>query len=98
MAAEIGARIRGPRRYPLRVAWLYGRMLRQHVLTNLSYETDFLLTIGASALTQALGFVFLEVVFSRIPSVRGWTFWQTALLYAMLLLVRGLAAVFGEGA
>ncbi len=92
------ARICGPRAYPLRVVWLYGRLLRQHVLARLSYETDILLSIGASALTQALGLVFLRVVFDRIPSVRGWTFWDAVLLYGLLLVVRGLAAAFGDGA
>ena len=38
------------------------------------------------------------MVFARIPYVRGWTFWQAALLYGLLLGVRGLAAAFGEGA
>ncbi len=98
MGVDADRRIHGPRPYALRVLWLYGRMLGQHALARLSYETDFLLTIGASALTQVLGLIFLGVVFSRIPSVRGWTFWQAALLYGLLLEVRGLAAAFGEGA
>ncbi len=77
--------------------WLYWRLLGQHVRARLTYEADFLLSIGASALTRVLGFVFLQVVFSRIPAVRGGTFWQAAFLYGILLLVRGVAVAFGEG-
>ncbi len=88
----------GPRPGAARTVWLYWRLLGRHVLARMSYETDFLLSIGASALTQALGLIFLQVVFSRIPAVRGWTYWQTAVLYGLLLVVRGLAAAFGDGA
>ena len=80
-----------------RNAYLYRRIMGQNLRAALEYQSDFLLSVGSAMLTQGLGLVFLGVVFSLIPSINGWSFWQIVFIYASIFLTEGFASLFFEG-
>ena len=82
---------------PGRVLFLYRRLFGQQLKAILEYSSDFYVMIGAAALTQIVGFLFLWVVFSRIPVIQGWTFWEVAFMYAMIYFSEGVGSLFFEG-
>jgi ABC-2 type transport system permease protein len=80
-----------------RHVFLYFRFFNQRLKAMIEYETDFLITIAVAVMTQALGLVFLYVVYQRIPEINGWTFWEVAVMYAMVYLTEGFVSLFFNG-
>jgi ABC-2 type transport system permease protein len=85
------------RRRPARNVYLYYRLLSQRIKAVLSYQTDFLIGIVATTVTQGLGLVFLSVIFQKIPHIQGWDFWEVAYIYAMVIFAEGAASFFFNG-
>jgi ABC-type uncharacterized transport system, permease component len=85
------------RNTPRRILFLYRRLFGQQLKAILEYSSDFYVMIGAAALTQIVGFLFLWVVFSRIPVIQGWGFWEVAFMYAMIYFSEGVGSLFFEG-
>jgi ABC-2 type transport system permease protein len=82
---------------PARAVYIYFRFMTQHLKAILEYQADFLITLAAALLTQLLGFVFLWVVYQRIPEINGWGFWEVAFIYAMIFFTEGFASLFFNG-
>lgn len=76
---------------------LYLRLLIVHQRAQLEYRADALIGIAGTLLTQLAGFVFVWALFSRIPSIAGWTLMEAAFLYSLLILPRGLADFLCNG-
>ncbi|KRE21102.1 ABC-2 family transporter protein [Paenibacillus sp. Soil522] len=53
--------------------------------------------VVAAALTQLLGIVFLWAVYSRIPDINGWLFWEVVFIYATIFMSEGFASLFFDG-
>lgn len=108
MASDTGVRVpiwtpgtAAPRLGPVartrRAIWLYWRCLGAHARAVLEYEADFWILVAAAVLTQGVGLVFLAVVFRRIPTIHGWSFWEVVVVYAMVYLAEGVGSLFFEG-
>lgn len=82
---------------PGRVLYLYIRFMTQQLKSILEYQADFLITLIAAILTQLLGFVFLWVIYQRIPEINGWEFWEVAFIYAMIFFTEGFSSLFFNG-
>lgn len=80
-----------------RILFLYKRMYIQQLKVILEYNKDFYILMGSAALTQVLGFIFLWVIYDRIPDINGWQFWEVAFMYAMIFLTEGIGSLFFEG-
>jgi ABC-2 type transport system permease protein len=80
-----------------RYLFIYFRLLSQHLKAILEYQADFLIAMFAAMLTQVLGFIFIWVVYLRIPDIQGWTFWEVAFIYAMMFFTTGIGQLFFEG-
>lgn len=80
-----------------RTLYLYRRLFGQQLKAILEYQTDFWIMIVSAVLTQLLGIVFLQVVYSRIPDINGWSFWEVAFMYAMIYMTEGFGSLFFEG-
>ncbi|WP_438432183.1 ABC transporter permease [Gorillibacterium sp. sgz500922] len=80
-----------------RSLFLYRRLFSAQLRAILEYQADFLILLIAAALQQLLGFVFLWVVFERIPDINGWGFWEVAFIYAMIFFTEGVGSLFFEG-
>jgi ABC-2 type transport system permease protein len=76
---------------------LYGALVLAGLRAKLNYRADFLLMAGTAVLMQALGYVFLWIVFRQIPSVLGWSFWELVVLCALVFFTEGMVSVFFEG-
>ncbi|HEX8700712.1 MAG TPA: ABC-2 family transporter protein [Myxococcaceae bacterium] len=76
---------------------VYPRFLLLHVRMQVEYEVDFWLGILGIFLSQLAGLLFVWTLFSRVPSIAGWTLPESALLYALLLIPRGLVDIFCDG-
>lgn len=85
------------RNTPRRILYLYWRLYSQQLKAMLEYSADFFIMIGAAALTQITGFLFLWVVFSRIPDIQGWGLWEVAFMYAAIYVSEGVGSLFFEG-
>lgn len=72
-------------------------MYVQQLKAILEYNKDFYILLASAALTQVLGFVFLWVIYDRIPDINGWQFWEVAFMYAMIFLTEGICSLFFEG-
>ncbi|WP_274364069.1 ABC transporter permease [Paenibacillus thermotolerans] len=82
---------------PVRLVYVYFRLMSQHLKSILEYQADFLITLVAALLTQLLGFVFLWVVYQRIPEINGWSFWEVAFIYATIFFTEGFSSLFFNG-
>ncbi|MEF2964816.1 ABC-2 family transporter protein [Paenibacillus sp. M1] len=82
---------------PWRLFYLYWRLYSQQLKAMMEYSADFYIMIGSAALTQITGFLFLWVVFSRIPDIQGWGLWEVAFMYAMIYVSEGVGSLFFEG-
>ncbi|ASA24450.1 ABC transporter permease [Paenibacillus donghaensis] len=80
-----------------RMVYLYQRMYVQQLKAILEYNKDFYILMCSAALTQVLGFVFLWVIYDRIPDINGWQFWEVIFMYAMIFLTEGIGSLFFEG-
>lgn len=79
------------------MVYLYWRLLSQQLKAILEYQTDFFILVFAAILTQLLGIVFLKVIYTQIPDINGWIFWEVAFMYAMIYLTEGIGSLFFEG-
>ncbi len=83
-----------PRPSPVR---LYGSLVLAGMQAKLNYRADFLVMAGAAILMQAMGYVFLWIVFRQIPTVAGWTLWELVVVYALVFITEGCVSLFFEG-
>ncbi|HYN93995.1 MAG TPA: ABC-2 family transporter protein [Pilimelia sp.] len=81
-----------------RLGWLYRRSLGAHLRAALEYEADFWLLVVAAVLTQVVGLVFLNAIFSRVPRLAGWEFADVALIFSLVVVAEGIGSLFFEGA
>jgi ABC-2 type transport system permease protein len=84
-----------------RRAWravrLYVRFLAVQIKAILEYQSDFWVLVGGAILLNAAGFLFISAVFSRFPTIHGWTKWQVTVIYAMVFFAEGVGSLFFEG-
>lgn len=82
----------------VRPVTLYARCLGVQIKAVLEYQADFWILVVASVLMNLVGFVFLWTIFTKIPDVNGWTFWQVVVVYALVFVAEGVGSLFFEGA
>lgn len=80
-----------------RVVRLYFRILGVHLRSILEYESDFWIMVGATFLMQVVNVVFLSAIFSRVPTLNGWSFWGVVAMFAMVAIAEGFGSFFFEG-
>jgi len=80
-----------------RAIYIYMRLMTQHIKAILEYQSDFWIAMCAAMMTQGLGIIFIGVVFSKIPHVVGWGFWEIAFLYSMVFISEGVSSFLFNG-
>ena len=91
MAADPSRRART--RHYLRI---YRRSLGVHLRAALEYETDFWILVGASAVVELTGIVFLSVIFTQVPMLNGWDLPSALLIFALMAIANGLGRLVGS--
>lgn len=71
----------------LRLLLLY---FAQYAKVRLAYKADFFIAFFSSMAATVLGFGFVIVLFSKIPRLQGWSFYEILFLYAFSLIPLGL--------
>ena len=77
-----------------RSIWLHVRLLSdyfaQYAKVRVSYRGDFFVSLATSIAATIFGVGFVVVLFSRIPSLAGWSFPEVIFLYGFSLIPYGL--------
>ena len=81
-------------RYNVRI---YRKLILTQLRTMVEYRGDFWIGMAGAALMHGAGLVFIAAFFSRIPSVGGWTAWEVALLYGLVMVPYGLREMWADG-
>ena len=61
----------------------------QYAKVRLAYKADFFIAFFSSMAATVLGFGFVLVLFSKIPQLQGWSFYEILFLYAFSLIPLG---------
>src|SRR5437764_14343770 len=61
----------------------------QYAKVRLAYKADFFIAFFSSMAATVLGFGFVLVLFSKIPQLQGWSFYEILFLYAFSLVPLG---------
>lgn len=71
-------------------ARLYLLFSARSLQTLMEYKMDFLIGLSGFIVTQAMGIILLNVIFSKIPMLNGWSYNQALFIYAFAQIPRGL--------
>ena len=69
---------------------LFALYFAQYAKVRLAYKGDFFIAFFSSMAATLLGFGFVLVLFSKIPQLQGWSFYEILFLYAFSLIPLGL--------
>jgi len=76
---------------------MYCRLLTIRMRAQLQYRISFLLDLTATALSTAMGFGTLALIFQRFDNIAGWTLGEVAFLYGMIDTAFGTMDMFFSG-
>lgn len=66
----------------------------QDIKRVMEYKNDFIIGIIGVALIQGTNLLFLNIIFSKIPNLDGWTFQQILFIYGFSLIPKGIDHLF----
>lgn len=75
---------------------LYIRFLQQYIKTLMAYRADFILGLVGFVLVQSVGVIFIGLIFSAIPTLSGWSFYEVLFIYGFAQIPRGIDHVFTD--
>ena len=76
---------------------LIAAYLRHNLMAAMEYRAAFLMQVLGMALNNVIFLFFWWVLFTRLPSIRGWTMPMVSTIYGLVALSFGLAnALFGN--
>lgn len=76
---------------------LYSYLAGVSLKSKMAYRHDFIFGFIAGISSDLAGLLFIGIVFSNLPEVRGWTGWQVATIFALNSLCFGLANTLFNG-
>jgi len=88
---------RGPWARWCRTVFLFFRFQGQNLKIRLEYKADSAILFVSGATLQILGFLFLAVLFTKIPEVAGWTLWELVLMLSAIYVTEGIVSFGFEG-
>ena len=77
-----------------RVFKLHRIFIKQDLKRLMEYKVDFLTGAVGMLLAQAINLFFLSIIFSQIPSLKGYTFEQIIFIYGFALLPKAIDHLF----
>ena len=69
------------------IFWQY---LGQYAKTRMIYKADFFIALLTSIIATVAGYGFVLVLFTRVPSLKGWSFLEILFIYGFSLIPMGL--------
>ena len=73
---------------------IYIHFLKLNMKTMLEYKADFLIAFATSIPIQIVQLMFIWVIFENISNLQGWTFYEMALIYGIMICSTGVADTF----
>ncbi|MBK1813830.1 ABC-2 family transporter protein [Clostridium sp. YIM B02505] len=74
----------------MRYVKLYKKFLIQYLKSLMEYKVDFFFGLFGFFLIQASGIAFINLVFSNIPTLNGWSYYDMLFIYGFAQLPRGI--------
>src|SRR6266487_7169276 len=68
---------------------LFALYFAQYAKVRLAYKADFFIAFFSSMTATVIGFGFVLVLFTKIPALQGWSFYEILFLYAFSLVPLG---------
>src|SRR5213080_1952331 len=68
---------------------LFALYFAQYVKVRLAYKADFFIAFFSSMAATVIAFGFVLVLFTKIPKLQGWSFYEILFLYAFSLVPLG---------
>jgi ABC-2 type transport system permease protein len=68
---------------------LFALYFAQYTKVRLAYKADFFIAFFSSMAATVIGFGFVLVLFTKIPRLQGWSFYEILFLYAFSLVPLG---------
>ena len=75
---------------------IYRLFIAQYLKGLMQSKVDFFMGFLAFFATQAVGILFLWVVFAQIPNLQGWSFNEVLFIYGFAQIPRGLDHIFTD--
>jgi len=69
----------------------------QYVKSLLSHKADFLLNVLTILLNQTMSLLFLYIIHTTVPSLKGWNTEELLLIYSIFLFNKGLSGFLTNG-
>ena len=79
----------GPRRNVKRHLRLFLLYFAQYAKVRMAYKADFIIAFFSSMAATVFGFGFVLVLFSKIPKLQDWSFYEILFLYGFSLIPLG---------
>jgi ABC-2 type transport system permease protein len=81
----------------LRTLHIYAKLQFLHLRIHMEYRLDFFVGVLGAFVQHLTGFVFITALFTTIPEIQGWSLWEMAFLYGLLVIPRGLVELLFDG-
>lgn len=75
---------------------LYRLFMAQYLKSLIEYRGDFILGLTGFLLIQGTGIIFLQLVFSTIPSLQGFSYYEILFIYGFAQIPRGIDHIFTD--
>lgn len=75
---------------------IYVKFVGQYVKSLIEYKADFILGLIGFVLVQFTGVLFIQLIFSAIPNLKGWSFYEILFIYGFAQIPRGIDHIFTD--
>ncbi|WP_195410890.1 ABC-2 family transporter protein [Ruminococcus sp. BSD2780120874_150323_B10] len=66
----------------------------QELKRMMEYKGDFLTSVIGFLIVQVFNILFLNIIFSQIPNLKGWSFYEILFIYGFSLIPKGIDHMF----
>lgn len=74
----------------MRFLRLYKTFVKQHLKNLMEYRVDFLTGAMSFMINQVTNILFISIIFTQIPKLSGWSYYEIIFIYGFSLLPKGL--------
>ena len=72
-------------------------MLMLSFKTMLEFKGDFFLLMVTTFVCQMSGLFFIYLIYQKVPTIAGWSFWEIIFIYGILYFSEGIISFLFEG-
>ena len=80
----------------MRFLRLYKTFVKQQIKRLMEYRVDFLTGATSFLVDQIINLVFIGIIFSQIPHLKGFAYFEIIFIYGFSLVPRGLDHLFTD--